>query len=267
MRSQLTDYGFQFNKIPLYCDNKSAIALCCNNVQYSRAKHIDIRYHFIKDQVENGIVELSRMFGLFTSRLLKAANKKSLNLLKKRLLIRGKLRQLPKGDYRGGLQIAVVDKMTFQNWRDLPRDIPLDSVVVLRYEKRSKSEIKGKVPTEMELVLEQTQQGTGYEVSVSAEGVEELKRKVTHWFTLIVLSALRRSNNKNMVEYDGILITRVDPHGFEDSHKDGLGGTWFQLTHKFTATCSYPTGQNKRHHGKLKYLFQDFRYSDTVRLS
>ncbi|GJT29700.1 retrovirus-related pol polyprotein from transposon TNT 1-94 [Tanacetum coccineum] len=39
-------------------DNKSAIALCCNNVQYSRAKHIDVRYHFIKEQVENGIVEL-----------------------------------------------------------------------------------------------------------------------------------------------------------------------------------------------------------------
>ncbi|GJW45079.1 putative reverse transcriptase domain-containing protein [Tanacetum coccineum] len=48
MHSQLTDYGFQFNKIPLYCDNKSVIALCCNNVQHSRAKHIDIRYHFIK---------------------------------------------------------------------------------------------------------------------------------------------------------------------------------------------------------------------------
>ncbi|GJT03820.1 integrase, catalytic region, zinc finger, CCHC-type containing protein [Tanacetum coccineum] len=58
MRSQLTDYGFQLNKIPLYCDNKSAIALCCNSVQYSRAKYIDIRYHFIKYQVENGIVEL-----------------------------------------------------------------------------------------------------------------------------------------------------------------------------------------------------------------
>ncbi|GJZ93463.1 retrovirus-related pol polyprotein from transposon TNT 1-94 [Tanacetum coccineum] len=54
----LTYYGFQFNKIPLYCDNKSAIALCCNNVQHSRAKHIDVRYHFIKEQVENGIVEL-----------------------------------------------------------------------------------------------------------------------------------------------------------------------------------------------------------------
>ncbi|GJS94586.1 retrovirus-related pol polyprotein from transposon TNT 1-94 [Tanacetum coccineum] len=58
MRSHLTDYGFQFNKIPLYCDNKSAITLCCNNVQHSRAKHIDIRYHFIKEQVENGIMEL-----------------------------------------------------------------------------------------------------------------------------------------------------------------------------------------------------------------
>ncbi|GJX83304.1 retrovirus-related pol polyprotein from transposon TNT 1-94 [Tanacetum coccineum] len=54
----LTDYGFQFNKIPLYCGNKSAIAICCNNVQYSRAKHIDVRYHFIKARVENGIVEL-----------------------------------------------------------------------------------------------------------------------------------------------------------------------------------------------------------------
>ncbi|GJT67229.1 retrovirus-related pol polyprotein from transposon TNT 1-94 [Tanacetum coccineum] len=55
MRSQLTDYGLGFNK---YCDNKSAIALCCNNVQHSRSKHIDIRFHFIKEQVENRVVEL-----------------------------------------------------------------------------------------------------------------------------------------------------------------------------------------------------------------
>ncbi|GJW77359.1 copia protein [Tanacetum coccineum] len=58
MRSQLTDYGLGFNKIPMYCDNKSAIALCCNNVQHSRSKHIDIRFHFIKEQVENGVVDL-----------------------------------------------------------------------------------------------------------------------------------------------------------------------------------------------------------------
>ncbi|GKD43687.1 hypothetical protein Tco_1268332 [Tanacetum coccineum] len=58
IRSQLTDYSFVFNKIPLYCDNRSAIALCYNNVQHSRSKHIDIRHHFIREQVEKGVVEL-----------------------------------------------------------------------------------------------------------------------------------------------------------------------------------------------------------------
>nr|GEW73995.1 retrovirus-related Pol polyprotein from transposon TNT 1-94 [Tanacetum cinerariifolium] len=58
MRSQLTDYSFDFNKIPLYCDNRSVIALCCNNIQHSRSKHIDIHHHFIQDQVERGVVEL-----------------------------------------------------------------------------------------------------------------------------------------------------------------------------------------------------------------
>ncbi|GKF56577.1 hypothetical protein Tco_0166917, partial [Tanacetum coccineum] len=58
MGSQLIDYGLGFNKIPMYSDNKSAIALCCNNVQHSRSKHIEIRFHFIKEQVENGVVEL-----------------------------------------------------------------------------------------------------------------------------------------------------------------------------------------------------------------
>ncbi|GJY55696.1 retrovirus-related pol polyprotein from transposon TNT 1-94, partial [Tanacetum coccineum] len=58
MRSQLTDYGLGFNKIPMYCDNKSVIALSCNNVQHSRSKHIDIRFHFIKEHVENGVIEL-----------------------------------------------------------------------------------------------------------------------------------------------------------------------------------------------------------------
>nr|GEY90921.1 retrovirus-related Pol polyprotein from transposon TNT 1-94 [Tanacetum cinerariifolium] len=58
MLSQLSDYGLEFNKIPMCCDNKSAIALCCNNVQHSRSKHIDIRYHFIKEQDENGVIEL-----------------------------------------------------------------------------------------------------------------------------------------------------------------------------------------------------------------
>nr|GEX20780.1 hypothetical protein [Tanacetum cinerariifolium] len=58
MRSQLTDYGLGFNKIPMYRDNKSATSLCSNNVQYSKSKHINIRYHFIKENVENGVIKL-----------------------------------------------------------------------------------------------------------------------------------------------------------------------------------------------------------------
>nr|GEX81142.1 retrovirus-related Pol polyprotein from transposon TNT 1-94 [Tanacetum cinerariifolium] len=58
MRTQLTDYGFHFDKIPIYCDSKSAIAISCNPVQHSRTKHITVRYHFIKEHVEKGTIEL-----------------------------------------------------------------------------------------------------------------------------------------------------------------------------------------------------------------
>nr|GEX35806.1 copia protein [Tanacetum cinerariifolium] len=58
MRTQLTDYGFHFNKIPIYCDSKSAITLSCNPVQHSRTKHIAIRYHFIKEHVEKSTTGL-----------------------------------------------------------------------------------------------------------------------------------------------------------------------------------------------------------------
>ncbi|GJW11778.1 hypothetical protein Tco_1577605 [Tanacetum coccineum] len=44
--------------ISLYCDSQSAIAISCNPVQHSHTKHIHTRYHFIKEQVENGIIEL-----------------------------------------------------------------------------------------------------------------------------------------------------------------------------------------------------------------
>nr|GFA53881.1 hypothetical protein [Tanacetum cinerariifolium] len=51
-------YGLHFDKIPMYCDSKAAIAISCNPVQHSRTKHIDVRYHFIKEKVETGIVDL-----------------------------------------------------------------------------------------------------------------------------------------------------------------------------------------------------------------
>ncbi|GKC83485.1 retrovirus-related pol polyprotein from transposon TNT 1-94 [Tanacetum coccineum] len=58
MGTQLKDYGFNYNKIPLYCDSQSAIAISCNPVQHSHTKNIHTRYHFIKVQVENGIIKL-----------------------------------------------------------------------------------------------------------------------------------------------------------------------------------------------------------------
>nr|GEV39143.1 retrovirus-related Pol polyprotein from transposon TNT 1-94 [Tanacetum cinerariifolium] len=58
MRTKLQDYGFNYNKIPLYCDSQSAIAISCNLVQHSCTKHIYTQYHFIKDQVKNCIIEL-----------------------------------------------------------------------------------------------------------------------------------------------------------------------------------------------------------------
>nr|GEW82417.1 hypothetical protein [Tanacetum cinerariifolium] len=89
---------------------------------------------------------------------------------------------------RSRIMIKAMDKLLFErrlmrnlekfNRRDLPRDNPLDSVEFLRYEKRSQSENKGNVPTDMDSVLEQTQQSTSYEVLVSTEGIKELKRKV-----------------------------------------------------------------------------------------
>nr|GEU90537.1 hypothetical protein [Tanacetum cinerariifolium] len=53
MQTQLLDYGYRYNKITMYCDSKSAIAISCNP-----AKHINIRYHFIKEYVEQGTIEL-----------------------------------------------------------------------------------------------------------------------------------------------------------------------------------------------------------------
>ncbi|GJT32758.1 retrovirus-related pol polyprotein from transposon TNT 1-94 [Tanacetum coccineum] len=52
IRTQLLDYGYRYNKIRMYYDSKSAIAISCNPVQHLRTKHINIRYHFIKEHVE-----------------------------------------------------------------------------------------------------------------------------------------------------------------------------------------------------------------------
>nr|GEV04720.1 hypothetical protein [Tanacetum cinerariifolium] len=58
MRTQLMDYGFFYDKVPIYYDSKSAITISCNPVHHTRTKHIDVKYHFVKDHVEKGTIEL-----------------------------------------------------------------------------------------------------------------------------------------------------------------------------------------------------------------
>ena len=58
MKNQLLDYGVKYEKTPIFCDNTSAILITQNPVIYSRTKHIDVRYHFIRDHIEKENVEL-----------------------------------------------------------------------------------------------------------------------------------------------------------------------------------------------------------------
>jgi hypothetical protein len=59
MRQTLRDYGYKLSKVPLLCDNESAIRKADNLVEHSRTKHIDIRYHFLRDHQQRGDIEIA----------------------------------------------------------------------------------------------------------------------------------------------------------------------------------------------------------------
>nr|GEU42571.1 copia protein [Tanacetum cinerariifolium] len=54
MKQAFVDYGIRLDDIPIICDNKGAINLIINPVQHSRTKHIEIRHHFLRDNVQKG---------------------------------------------------------------------------------------------------------------------------------------------------------------------------------------------------------------------
>ena len=58
MKQTLLDYGVVLEKVPLLCDNESAVKLANNPVQHSRTKHIDIRHHFLRDHVAKNDISL-----------------------------------------------------------------------------------------------------------------------------------------------------------------------------------------------------------------
>jgi hypothetical protein len=59
MRQTLRDYGYKLTKVPLLCDNESAIRMTDNPVEHSRTKHIAIRYHFLRDHQQRGDIEIA----------------------------------------------------------------------------------------------------------------------------------------------------------------------------------------------------------------
>jgi hypothetical protein len=59
MRQTLRDCGYKLSKIPLLCDNESAIRMADNPVEHSRTKHIDIRYHLLRDHQQKGDIKIS----------------------------------------------------------------------------------------------------------------------------------------------------------------------------------------------------------------
>ena len=77
IKQQLEDFGLKVSKVPLFCDNTSAIKLIKNQIQHSRTKHNDIRHHFIRDHVSNGDCEVQfiaierELAGIFTKPLSK----------------------------------------------------------------------------------------------------------------------------------------------------------------------------------------------------
>ena len=87
MKNQLLDYGLFLTQIHIYCDNQSAIAMTRNPVQHSMTKHISIRYHFIREHVMEGTVELhfvptdQQLADIFTKPLAEATITKLVNEL------------------------------------------------------------------------------------------------------------------------------------------------------------------------------------------
>ncbi|GJV17127.1 hypothetical protein Tco_1362450 [Tanacetum coccineum] len=61
MKQALIDYDVGLDDVPIMCDNKGAIDLSKNPVQHSRTKHIEIRHHFLCDNVQKGYISIENV--------------------------------------------------------------------------------------------------------------------------------------------------------------------------------------------------------------
>ncbi|WVZ81277.1 hypothetical protein U9M48_028670 [Paspalum notatum var. saurae] len=61
MLATLRDYGLTYGRIPILCDSSSAISVAKNPVLHSRTKNIDVRYHFLRDNYEKGMIDIVKV--------------------------------------------------------------------------------------------------------------------------------------------------------------------------------------------------------------
>ncbi|KOM25685.1 hypothetical protein LR48_Vigan153s000700 [Vigna angularis] len=57
----LEELGHKQNKITVYCDSQSALHIARNPAFHSRTKHIGVQYHFVREVVEKGDVDLEKI--------------------------------------------------------------------------------------------------------------------------------------------------------------------------------------------------------------
>ncbi|KAJ9562394.1 hypothetical protein OSB04_007554 [Centaurea solstitialis] len=61
IQNQMQDYGLSFLQTPIYIDNNSAISIVNNPVKHSKTKHIEIKYHFIRDSNEKKLIQVLKV--------------------------------------------------------------------------------------------------------------------------------------------------------------------------------------------------------------
>ncbi|GJW06539.1 retrovirus-related pol polyprotein from transposon TNT 1-94 [Tanacetum coccineum] len=84
MKQALIDYDVRLDDVPIMCDNKGAIDLSKNPMQHSRTKHIEIRHHFLRDNVQKGHISIEKVSSVdnITDILTKPLKRESFNYLR-----------------------------------------------------------------------------------------------------------------------------------------------------------------------------------------
>ncbi|KAG7532793.1 Reverse transcriptase RNA-dependent DNA polymerase [Arabidopsis thaliana x Arabidopsis arenosa] len=126
LKGLLREFGYDQKAVEIYCDSQSAIEVSKNNVHHDRTKHIDVKYHFIREVIASGVVEVLKISteknpaDIFTKIVTVSKFQDALNLLQVRVLQRK-----GKGDFAiSGLGFGIMsdwvgDTSDYTPWKEL----------------------------------------------------------------------------------------------------------------------------------------------------